>query len=136
MSKGGRFIWYNWVKKASGILINQKNNYLFKGQIKAFHGVNSDIIHHREVIKKKGLLAWEVTDCIESSKVYDLTLFWHINPEFKSRVEIKVINNEGIDIFPIEEEKWFSPYYGYKEPSIRYSYNDKTTTFKTLITIK
>jgi Heparinase II/III-like protein. len=36
MLKGGRFIWYNWVKLAKATLTKKENIFVFNGNIKAF----------------------------------------------------------------------------------------------------
>lgn len=135
MTKGGRFIWYHWVKKVQASLEINDNSFLFKGAIHAFKEINPNIIHKRIVKKKKDSNTWEIVDSIESPKLHEISLFWHLNPDFEDRVSITVTDDQENLIIPLKEDKWFSPYYGYKEPSLRYTYSKNTSAFTTIITI-
>ena len=60
MLKGGRFIWYYWVKKTSAKLVKQANSFNFEGQINAFKQLNKNIIHKRSITKESKSKEWLV----------------------------------------------------------------------------
>jgi hypothetical protein len=136
MLKGGRFIWYYWVKKAKAKLTEEKNNFLFTGAIQAFRNEGKNIVHSRKIEKRKGELFWEVTDTVEKNGDKELRIFWHLNPDFREKVTITCMDNEGVLLAPIIENKWFSGYYGFKEESVRISFKTTNMGFRTQISIK
>lgn len=135
MMRGPRFIWYYWVKKAKATLTSDNKHFLFQGNINAFKEINPHIIHYREVIKTKGKLLWKISDKIINKANNELTIYWHINPECESRLRIDCVDTLGNKLAPIIEDKWYSGYYGIKEPSKRISFNTFTEGFETIISL-
>jgi hypothetical protein len=136
MLKGGRFIWYYWVKKAKGRLVDNQDSYIFNGEINAFRQVSPNILHHREVVKEKEKNIWTINDEVKNKSDKELTLFWHINPEMLDRLKIECTDFNGNILEPIFEEKWYSGYYGKKTPSKRISFKTHSTGFKTIISLQ
>ncbi len=134
MLKGGRFIWYYWVKKTSAKLVKQSNSFNFEGQINAFKQLNKNIIHKRSINKESKSKEWLVKDSVTNSsrKIYQ---YWHLPLNKKDQIEIKSTDALGNNLIPIIEEKWFSGYYGVKEPSLRITFETNTNQFNTKIKV-
>ncbi|MDY7394194.1 alginate lyase family protein [Aureibaculum sp. 2210JD6-5] len=125
MLKGGRFIWFYWIKNAKAKLTKSKEEFVFQGQINAFKYIGKNIVHKREVVKLEKSCAWEIFDTFENVLNKEIIQYWHINPEVKEKLIIKSYDANGIELNPIIEKKWYSSYYGIKEPSIRISFKTK-----------
>ncbi|PHS07661.1 MAG: heparinase [Kordia sp.] len=136
MLKGGRFIWYNWVKKVKASLQQNNKEFEFLGTIDAFKHLGSNIRHHRKIIKKVAENNWEFEDKIENKGQEAMYQYWHLHPEYKDKITIKAKDALGKEITPIIEEKWFSGYYGVKEKSIRLTFVTQEDTFNTTISIQ
>lgn len=134
MQKGGRFIWFFWVKYANAFLKKEENNYNFTGRIKAFKQLGKNIFHQRKVIKAYSKNEWFVEDKIEGINNQVNCQYWHFPIDLKERISISSIDDNNNILKPLIEEKWYSGYYGEKEPSIRLSFVSKTNMFKTKIT--
>lgn len=136
MVKGGRFIWYYWVKKAKAILQKETHTYNFEGTIHAFKQLGDNIQHTRKVQKQQGENNWKITDIIQNKGNNTMYQYWHIHPEYKHDVEIITTDENNQPITPLIEEKWFSGYYGVKEKSIRLTFASEKNVFNTTIRIK
>ncbi len=137
MLKGGRFIWFYWVKKATATLIKQNNKFLFNGQIQAYKNMSNNIVHQRQVTKKKDVLVWEVEDVISNKDVKDeLIQHWHINPKFLEKIEFTVIDDCGVELKPMVDKAYVSNYYGIKELSYHFQYKTRTSKLFTRIDIQ
>ena len=66
-------------------------------------------------------------------KIYQ---YWHLHPDYLDAIEIITINEDGKEILPVIEEKWFSGYYGVKEKAIRLTFASEKNVFNTTIRIK
>ena len=135
MKKGGRFIWYNWIKKAQASLIKDGNKIIFKGQIQAFKELGNSILHTREVVKVENKNFWEIKDTIENILNKEVIQYWHIKPELFEFIQIKSADKNGKLIKPIIENKWMSDYYGVKEKCIQISFKSNTNFILTTIEI-
>jgi len=133
MLKGGRFIWFYWIKKAKAKLV-KNNNFEFEGSIDAYRQLRT--IHHtRKVVKEPKALSWQVIDTV-GSKSQLMTQHWHINPATFEKITFVALDESGKEIKPMLEEKWMSSYYGVKEPSIALKFETTSTTITTKILIK
>lgn len=135
MLKGGRFIWYKWIKSASAKMIDKGEQYNFSGSIDAFRHLGG-ITHHRDVVKEKSILKWQVMDHLNNNSGLELKQHWHINPKVHDKVEITATDEKGNLLVAHKEEKWHSSYYGLKEKSIAITFTTFGTTFNTIIEIK
>jgi hypothetical protein len=133
--KGGRFIWYNWVKYAKANLKKEENTFVFNGTIKAFKNLGNNIFHNRRVEKTVNKNLWNITDHLENTENRVAYQYWHINPEYKNQIHIEAYDNNQQKLLPIIEEKWYSGYYGVKEKSIRLTFATTTSKFQTKISI-
>lgn len=135
MKKGGRFIWYNWVKKAKALLSENDEKYTFNGSIKAFEELGT-LKHRRIVDKKKGQLEWTVQDFIDNKENKRMEQHWHINPEVIDHININACDQNGNQLEAHVENSWHSSYYGYKSKSIKMTYFTTSTSISTTIKIK
>ena len=136
MQKGGRFIWYYWVKEAQASLKKENDFFLFEGKIKAFKQLGNNISHKRKVTKQLAQNHWEVTDIIQNKGNRKIYQYWHLHPDHVDAIEISTEDEDGRQIEPLIEEKWFSGYYGVKEKAIRLTFVSEKKVFKTIIRIK
>ncbi|WP_397300219.1 alginate lyase family protein [Nonlabens ulvanivorans] len=134
MKKGGRFIWYYWVKKANAIL-NKPGYYTFNGTIDAFRHLGT-IKHNRTVIKKPEIHNWKVEDSVTGKSNKIMTQHWNVNPLLKEKVTFAARDEYDNIISPNIEKKWYSSYYGVKEESIAISFSTTTSVINTQISIK
>ena len=134
MQKGGRFIWYFWVKYAEAFLKKEKNNFSFSGRIKGYKQLGDNIFHQRKVIKAFGKNEWLVEDKIEGIKNQINYQYWHFPIDLKEKITISSVDENNTILEPYIEQKWYSGYYGVKESSLRLSFASKTNIFKTKIT--
>ncbi|MBS9768362.1 MAG: alginate lyase family protein [Flavobacteriaceae bacterium] len=135
MLKGGRFIWYYWVKKAKALLKKDKDSYLFEGEINAFKHIAPNISHIRTIEKKPNEKSWFIKDRVNNKKNSKIYQYWHINPKYQDVINFDVVDENGEKLLPVIEEKWYSGYYGVKEQSIRYTFMTDTNEIKTKIEI-
>lgn len=136
MQKGERFIWYYWVKKAKATLKKENNVYEFEGIINAFKQLGNNIQHRRKVTKQQGQNRWEITDSIKNKGNRKIYQYWHLHPEQLDAIVISTLDEDGRNIEPVIEEKWFSGYYGIKEKSIRYTFETSGNKLNTKIKIQ
>ena len=136
MLKGGRFIWYYWVKRAKALLRKENNTYHFEGTIHAFKHLGTNIQHTRKVTKSEGENTWNIVDTVEGHGNQTIYQYWHVHPTHEDAIEIITTDENGNRITPIVEEKWFSGYYGVKEKSRRLTFASENKVFNTTIRIK
>ncbi|EDP96962.1 alginate lyase family protein [Kordia algicida OT-1] len=136
MQKGGRFIWYYWINKAKASLKKENNSFTFEGTINAFKQLGSNIQHTRNVTKPVGENTWQVTDHIKNKGNRKIYQYWHLHPDHLDAIEIITKDEDGNQIEPLTEEKWFSGYYGVKEKAIRLTFASEKNVFNTTIRIK
>lgn len=135
MLKGGRFIWYYWVRKAKAEIVKYENRIEFKGSINAFRQLHKKIHHHRSVTKVLNKNCWNVEDVVENKGNKIIYQYWHLNPDCINSIEITSKDEGGEVLNPLIEDKWYSGYYGVKEKSIRYTFKTYGVKFKTVIKI-
>ena len=136
MQKGDRFIWNYWVKYAKANLTESQNKFVFKGEIKGFTHLDSNILHQRIVTKSKGLNEWIVKDIISGVENKTSFQYWHFSNEMIDELSITSLDRNNKKLEPILEEKWYSSYYGVKEKSTRLSFESNTNMFTTKIAYK
>ncbi|AXG68976.1 heparin-sulfate lyase [Kordia sp. SMS9] len=135
MLKGGRFIWYYWVKKAKASLQKKANTYEFDGNIKAFAQLGNNIVHRRKVTKIATENRWEIQDIVQNKKEHALYQYWHVHPDHFDKVNISTKDDQGNELKPLVEETWFSGYYGIKEKSLRITFTTERSNMTTSIQI-
>lgn len=133
MLKGDRFIWNYWIKEAKASISEFKDRYVFKGKIKGFKQLGSDITHQRSITKRKRIDEWFVEDTITGVENKPSFQYWHFSENVRDQLLISSLDGNNQKLEPIIEEKWYSSHYGYKESSIRLSFKTNTNKFQTKI---
>jgi len=136
MLKGERFMWYYWINKAKATLKKENNTFQFEGSINAFKHIEDNIQHSRKVVKLQGENSWRISDVIQNKGNRKIYQYWHLHPDYLNSIEIRTINEDGKQITPVIEEKWFSSYYGVKEKSVRLTFISEKNVLDTTIRIK
>lgn len=117
MTKGPRFIWYNWTQCKNASFSETKDRYIFNGSIFAFRHVSAGIIHQREIVKLKNKPKWIVTDTILNRPPgIFIKQLWHL-PLQHLLINWKSVNGNNEEINKQMGEGFISELYGKKEPS-------------------
>ena len=130
MQKGGRFIWYYWTQTAGQPTLKEEaDRYVFSGAIHAFQHLGKDILHRRNVVKKKGEPIWEIEDVVENAPAgVPLRQLWHTPPE--SPLEI-IAETNGISVERVPCD--VSNYYGQKSPAQMTVISGNTAVIRTTL---
>jgi Heparinase II/III-like protein/Heparinase II/III N-terminus len=134
MQKGGRFVWYNWTKNASGAWTEKPDCWVFEGKINAFEQAGKGIYHHRRVTKMKHKNHWIVEDTLENAPAHlPMHQIWHPMPQYNERFEFRAFDDNGQQIEPTQTEGWYSSLYGQKELAPRLVFSTPKRYLKTEI---
>ncbi len=117
MLKGPRFIWLHWSRALSASWREEKDAWIFEGEIEAFRQMGKGIRHRRRVTKYKGRPEWLVEDRIVHSTGLPLRQYWHPAPHLPFSVNITAADTSGRPLEPVFVEGWYSPTYAQKEPA-------------------
>ena len=126
MLKGSRFIWYFWSQAKKAYWTETPTEYIFKGEIKAFAHLGSDISHSRIVRVNKNDTALTIVDKVDKSKDKSWQL-WHSNNlgllDISASIDDKIV-------FPKEINSFYSSKYGLKIKSegIKFIFDKMITT--------
>ena len=134
MLKGGRFIWYYWIKDANGTWKEEDGAISFKGKFKGFRHLG-ELWHTRKVTKHQGKLMWDVQDNVEGINGKKVYQYWHVNPDVYDHIMISSQNDQGVALIPTVEDSWYSGYYGVKTLSKKITFTSVTQQFNTKICI-
>lgn len=134
MLKGGRFIWYYWIKEAVSKVTRNKELIIFKSTQKAYRYSNK-VSLQREVLKSIDEDQWEISDHTESAVGGMFIQHWQINPAVEKQISIVAQDKSGNILQPQRELSAYSGYYGVKEKSIKISFATNTTRITTTITL-
>lgn len=134
MLKGARFIWYNWTQKTVAS-VEEKDHYMFTGEISAFSYLDQDIRHRRTVSKRKDKPVWLITDSIVN-KPSGMEMRQLFHPDPKDIFNIFATDEQGIKLEPAAHEGFVSSYYGIKENETYLSLNTTTNKIQTELTIE
>ena len=132
MLKGSRFIWFYWIKKATGSIVRNGDILKFTTSQEAYRH-KKDITLSREVTKKIDQSEWHVLDRAEKPTGTKLMQHWQVNPAVEHQVSIIAHDENGLEIKPLKESSSYSSYYGVKEPSIKLTFATETSSIKTSI---
>jgi hypothetical protein len=133
MLKFRNFIWLYWTQALESKIYETNDSYIFEGKIKAFSYLKSKITHFRKIEKFKNKPIWKIQDEIENADNFEKTLIWHPNPSKIDKISCIVSDQFGNSIDKKDMQGWYSPYYGYKEPSTIWLYKSKAKSFNTII---
>jgi len=135
MTRGSRFIWYNWTKESESDTINESKVLGYSVKAKMFPKVNGGLIHKRVVLKNKTKLVWTIADKIEGNNNFKIRQLWHPNPDLLKEIRIKAVDENGHLITRSKIEGWWSPYYGKKESAPIWVYETQGKSITTTIEI-
>ncbi|MFY0255862.1 heparinase II/III family protein [Chitinophaga sp. 30R24] len=130
MQKGPRFIWYNWTQCLRARLYETEEEYVWEGAIHAFQQVAPDIMHVRQVRKKKGAQVWIVKDYIQHKPAWAvMRQLWHtMCPE---KMVLKAEDSHRSLLQPLYKPGWYASLYGAREDNHAILF---TTSADTIIT--
>ncbi len=135
MTKGSRFIWYNWIEEGrAGWQASGENTYIFEGQFTGFKQVGKNIVHHRRITKQAGELSWLVEDWLENApSELAMHQIWHPGEGFFEKYTLKAFDENERPITPTETEGWYSEKYGEKVHVIRLVFGTPARYVRTTI---
>ncbi|RFS22024.1 heparinase [Chitinophaga silvatica] len=134
MQKGPRFIWYNWSQCSRARLYETTDEYIWEGAITAFQQVGADIVHIRQVRKKKNETSWVIKDHIQHKPQHTLMRqLWHTSKP--ARIQLKAEDSSGAILQPLCKPGMYASYYGIKEENNTTVFNSDVDTIITEITI-
>jgi hypothetical protein len=136
MKKGGRFIWYYWIKKASGYIKTDpsEKSITINTNFEGYRHLDK-VKHSRSVSKEKDVLKWEIRDELTARDQHEYTQHWHVNPEVEHKLVIRSFDHAGNELpLQITESK-HSSYYGSYTTGLEYSFTSNTGIFTTIIEI-
>ncbi|WP_439584351.1 alginate lyase family protein [Dyadobacter bucti] len=148
MQKGKRFIWHNWIRKATGKVTmsaaewnedecSEDEWFILEGSFKGFLAVGKDIIHRRRVSKRAGQLHWIIEDWIENAPPFLMMhQNWHPCERFFDQYEIRAADEKGNILAFSVNEGWYSETYGHKIAAKRLSFSTSGRYIVTTISIK
>jgi hypothetical protein len=134
MRKGGRFIWYEWIKKSEFRSYQSDSLTIFEGQFEGFRHIGKGIVHHRRVVREKGKLNWTVEDWIDNAPAHlDMVQIWHPIEDFSENYMIRAFGQRGQAIDLECQEGWYSENYGQKWSTPLYVFGTSERYIKTVI---
>ncbi|MEI3800138.1 MULTISPECIES: heparinase II/III domain-containing protein [unclassified Chitinophaga] len=134
MLKGPRFIWYNWSQCSRARLYETTDEYIWEGAISGFQHVGPDIVHIRQVRKKKNAPVWIVKDHIQHKPPYlVMRQLWHTStPE---KLITRAEDSSGAILQPLCKPGMYSSLYGVKEENSSIIFTSDADTIITEIII-
>ncbi len=134
MRKGPRFVWYDWMKEATGQWTECKSAFIFEGKICAFAQVEKNIYHRRKVTKIKKRNEWIIEDWLDNApKGLSMHQIWHPSDTFSAHFSIQAFDQNGNELPLNITEGWYSGLYGIKEPAPRWVFTTSEYYLKTKI---
>lgn len=135
MTKGPRFIWFDWIKEADGRWSEEEEHFVFRGWIKAYRPLGSNIRHHRTIRKLKGEQVWLIEDEFDGQFDQPVVQHWHPHPDWWQRVAINSTNGNNEPLTVHARPGWYSEYYGLKEEITSYFVTSRDKCIKTELKI-
>jgi hypothetical protein len=132
MLKGSRFIWFYWIKKATGSIFKDGNSINLKTTQEAYR-YKSPVTMTREVLKKLDQSEWQILDRVEKASGSTMMQHWQVNPAMLDHITIIAKDANGTELQPLKESSFYSSYYGVKEPSIKLTFATETSIINTSI---
>ena len=114
MTKGPRFIWFDWTKETKVVTSEMEDKYIIEAKAKMFNQLGKDIIHKRKVVKLKGQTKWIIEDeILNKPKELLMKQLWHPNPDFQNKIKIYSKDNSK-DLSAQTEKGYWSAFYSTK----------------------
>jgi hypothetical protein len=130
MQKGPRFIWWDWIKKASGCLEETEDAYIFTGSFVGFERNGTRVVHTRKIRKVKGQPIWQVHDHVSSNHGLPMRQIWHFLPTIKANVQLQSTADK------VTKNGYHAAYYGTKVLNQQVEFQVKLTDITTEIRIQ
>lgn len=136
MTKGPRFIWYNWTKDTRSEIIETDEKYMINAEAEMFFDLPSPVRHIRKVVKDKDAYLWQIDDVIVGNTDGNhIRQLWHPNPEVISRISISATDEYDQELLLQKTTGWWSAYYGHKEEVPVWYFESDSLQIKTRIQI-
>jgi hypothetical protein len=134
MQKQSRFIWFNWVTKASGVLRKEGDLFIIELQFEGFKHLGRRIMHRRRITKKSGQLYWVIEDWLENAPE-ELTMnqLWHPSENFTKHYKMESRDENGTLLTLNIENGWYSETYGQKVKCEKWIYSTNGRYIKTIL---
>jgi len=115
MTKGPRFIWYDWTKNVKVNISQQGSESKIDAEAEMFYSLPKSVLHKRTIVKSKPN-HWLVIDKVIGKEDHiPMVQSWQVNPELSEMIEIKSFNEKSERInLDINTGNW-SEYYGLKD---------------------
>jgi len=135
MTRGERFILYDWLQAGTPTLLTNKQNIYFSGAHFGYKRLGGDITHFRSVALSDELNAWIIVDDITGNGSHTVNLYWQITGNFLrfnedaaifesdgKRTFLEILSPTAFTINYYNGEKkipagFLSLYYGEREPA-------------------
>ena len=112
MTKGPRFIWYDWTQAVKVNVSQEGNEAIIDAEAEMFYSLSQPVMHSRKIIKSRPN-HWLVIDRITGKeKNVPMVQSWQINPDFSDMIVIKSFNEYNEEINLKENTGYWSEYYG------------------------
>jgi hypothetical protein len=136
MLKGPRFIWFGWIKKASGkIRLLNQDLVAIEAETEGFYHLAKEIKHKRKVLKEAGKLHWIIEDKLENVPAgLSIKQLWHPCERFFDQYEIHAQDENGNCIEYTQTKGWCAESYGQKIESPAIVFSTVGRVIKTVIT--
>jgi hypothetical protein len=136
MRKGGRFIWYDWIKKSNGDWKSEDDKFIFEGYFEGFKELGKKIIHRRKVTKSIGAPHWIIEDWVENAPDgIAMNQIWHPSQLFFDQYNLKAFSKKGEEVKYMETDGWYSGTYGERESTRRVVFSTTERYIKTEINL-
>lgn len=136
MTKGPRFIWYDWTRETDTKVEETDKLYVITLSAKMYPSSGAWINYKRIITKTKGKAEWVIEDQVVNKDVSQtMRQLWHPNPKHVNKVEISAVDEVGNTLGMKSSEGYWSEYYGVKEDVPVWAFVTHGDFIKTKITI-
>ncbi|MEO6282731.1 MAG: heparinase II/III family protein [Dyadobacter sp.] len=135
MSKQSRFIWFHWVKKASGVIRDEEGFQILEAEFEGFKHLGRGIIHRREVKKAKNKFHWEIEDRLVNVPAHlPMNQIWHPGENFSEHYQMQSWDENGSEMLKEVVSGWYSELYGQKVSSPQWVFSTSGRYLRTVLT--
>lgn len=135
MLKGPRFIWYFWPEAIDVQARKTEDGFSFTGELDAFQQMGPDIRWRRSVQYTRSPRCWLVVDEVSGLSAPTIRQLWHPHPDWANRILIEASDDQGNPLDRQDEQGWFAPRYGAREPAPQWSFYGRGHRITTRITL-
>lgn len=136
MLKGGRFIWFYWTQ-LNKIKVEETDQYFrIDATISAFRYLDKKCKHQRVIKKQKNTDKWVIEDYIHSNQKSEMKQIWHTRFQHYQLIDFDIEIENKCTFSTSSVKGWYSPLYGYKEPTEQIIFSTNGKFIKTTISIQ